>query len=99
MKVIDIHPGEDRVGLYFLTGETVNWGKTDTYFGSGGTTDEERVCIGNADQVCPGDGTPLDCAGDYIGGGSHYWSLQCRECWQAFYFDTYRFKLEPQRVD
>ena len=31
---------------------------------------------------------------DYIGGGSHYWVLQCDVCKQKYTYDTYRFELE-----
>ena len=59
-----------------------------------GTSGYERACIGNREQVCPNDGTPLTCLDDYTGGGSHYWTLRCDTCQRGYYFDTYRFKLE-----
>ena len=39
----------------------------------------------------------LVCLNDYIGGGSHYWSLQCPECWQQYYYDTYSFRLSVRQ--
>jgi hypothetical protein len=36
----------------------------------------------------------LDCLNDYIGGGSHYWTLQCPACLTVYYYDTYRFMLQ-----
>lgn len=94
MRLIDIHPADFWFGINpgYLTGETGYW--TDPA-GSGGDPSQERACIGNKGQVCPADNTPLDCIDDYIGGGSHYWHLQCRVCSADYTYDTYRFALEP----
>ena len=54
----------------------------------------ERICSGNADQVCPYCSSPLRCIDDYVGGGSHYWWLTCGPCYRDFVYDTYRFVLE-----
>ena len=70
--------------------------------GNGGTSGEERICVPpnlhsrGASEACPIDGTVLSCVNDYIGGGSHYWHLRCDQCSREYYFDTYRFCLEPR---
>ena len=45
-------------------------------------------------EPCSGCGGRLECLEDYIGGGSHYWVLNCSKCRKLFIYDTYRFKLE-----
>ena len=59
----------------------------------------ERECAGNEGLICPFEHryapVPLTCLNDYIGGGSHYWHLQCPSCGREYAFDTYRFALEP----
>lgn len=55
---------------------------------------EDRECLGNQGQTCPADDTPLECLDDYVGGGSHYWTLFCWKCDTRYTYDTYRFQLE-----
>lgn len=43
--------------------------------------------------ACLTDGSPLSCIDDYIGGGSHYWTLICTVCQRIHYYDTYLFTL------
>jgi hypothetical protein len=51
MKAVSIHLANGK----YLTGDTVNSGAREDYFGAGGTIDEERVCLGNQGQVCQKD--------------------------------------------
>ncbi len=44
-------------------------------------------------QSCPRCSKKLETIKDYIGGGSHYWVLNCKECDVTYTYDTYRFKL------
>lgn len=50
-------------------------------------------CIGTRDQECWRCHVPLACEDDYIGGGSHYWSLRCPACDERYDYDTYGFRL------
>jgi len=45
-------------------------------------------------QKCPRCQAPLACLADWIGGGSHYWKLECGICARRYAYDTHRFKLE-----
>lgn len=44
-------------------------------------------------QMCPHCKTKLETTEDWIGGGSHYWTLKCKSCTREYTYDTYLFKL------
>ena len=46
------------------------------------------------EQRCPACLQKLKTLTNYVGGGSHYWHLQCPKCEEEYDYDTYRFKLE-----
>ena len=67
-------------------------------FGDENTTREDKIfnlsCKNKHNQLCPMCFRKLNTITNYVGGGSHYWHLQCPLCHTEYYYDTYRFKLE-----
>lgn len=64
----------------------------DARLTSPGESGTDRACVPHG-QDCPRCRRPLDCLDDYIGGGSHYWHLDCPLCKLEFTYDTYRSEL------